>query len=142
MKRKQNEDKILKEKWAKKKQNKESEVKERQRRVGKARKYPVSMVQDFVWRLSLSDSRINPLLRVHSKPFSEVLLETGFTSRCKLRTKNWFPEIYWKPKTKLFALFLSFSCRTKVIMQGKLIAIVYTLCTYWNQFRIDTSVFV
>ena len=25
---------------------------------------------------------------------------------------------------------------SKVIMQGKLIAVAYTLCTYWNQFSL------
>ena len=28
--------------------------------------------------------------------------------------------------------------RTKVIMQGKLIAVVYTLRTYWNQFSLGS----
>ena len=61
--------------------------------------------------------------------------------RCKITNiykSNPFKEHLYVSIDTLFIVnsdgFISILESIKVIMQGKLIAVAYTLCTYWNQF--------
>jgi len=111
-----------------------------------------SIDHDWCFELILIDFRAKGLLEEERKELLDKLEELGIMS-----TNYWFTFFLHFFKIRSFfvakSVFLSMDTTTvpmrftgiltkkkrlrKVLMQGKLIEVVYTLRTYWNQFSLD-----